>query len=265
VPLFNIYNTMMITTYLRVLLFIFISNSLFAQNNQTGNFAPMNAKEPQNEFGATIVSPAFPNIILVATAGKIIKSMDNGDNWTTIYTKNGLWVNQFVMPTPNPDIILAATNQGLMRSINGGLDWVAVLPDQSKTNDLDKYESIDKSNIFGNNTKNLNQTPATPKKQTITNIPNPNATFVGENEVPSNIIPQVSLSPNPVSSDGKIKVETNLTGEMKFVLYNDKAQLLKTIKFSNSIEIDLSGTLEGKYFYRVENKSFKMGGVLLVQ
>jgi hypothetical protein len=52
---------------------------------------------------------------------------------------------------------------------------------------------------------------------------------------------------------------------MKFVLYNDKAKLVKTVKFANEIEIDLQGIDAGKYFYRVENKTFKMGGVLLVQ
>jgi hypothetical protein len=263
---FNLQNSLMLTTYFRILFLFLISKSLISQNNQTGNYAPSKTIETQNEFGATIVSPSFPNIIFIATTGKIIKSIDNGDHWTTIYAKNGLWVNQFVMPTPNPDIILASTNQGLIRSINGGLDWSPLLPDASKIDEVAKNKTNSNNALSNAPTQTTpTQTTSSSQKRSITNIPNPSATFFNENEMQSKVIPQVSVSPNPASNDGNIKVETNLTGEMKFVLYNDNAQLIKTIKFVNSIEIDLQGTIEGKYFYRVENNSFKMGGVLLVQ
>jgi hypothetical protein len=191
----------MLTTYFRILFFSFLTCALLAQNNQTGNFAPSKTQEITNEFGATIVSPAFPNIIFISTTGKIIKSVDNGDHWTTIYTKSGLWVNQFVMPTPNPEIILASTNQGLLRSINGGLDWAPLLPDISKVDEVVNKEPVTSSKTA------TNTTTQTAQKRSITNIPNPSATVTSEIESQNKEIPLVSVSPNPVSTDGKIYLE----------------------------------------------------------
>lgn len=84
-------------------------------------------------FGAVRVHPADAAIVYAATGGKIIKSVDAGNSWTTVYTENNLWVNDMAICPTNPAIILAASDQGLLRSVNSGATWVKIHTQQTWT------------------------------------------------------------------------------------------------------------------------------------
>lgn len=74
-------------------------------------------------FGAIQIHPTDPNTAYAATSGKIIKTTDGGSTWASVYTENGLWVNQISINTDDPNIVLAAAEEGLLRSTNGGNTW----------------------------------------------------------------------------------------------------------------------------------------------
>ncbi|MBK6499816.1 MAG: hypothetical protein IPG00_17315 [Saprospiraceae bacterium] len=74
-------------------------------------------------FGAVKVHPTNPDIVYVGTGGKLLKSIDGGTNWTTIYTETDFWANEIAISSSNPNIVIVASNQGLLRSTNGGSTW----------------------------------------------------------------------------------------------------------------------------------------------
>ena len=84
-------------------------------------------------FGAVKVHPTDPNTAYAATDTKIIKTTDGGATWTTVYTENGLWVNEFAIRTDDPNVVLAASDQGLLRSTNGGANWTKLHTAQTWT------------------------------------------------------------------------------------------------------------------------------------
>lgn len=84
-------------------------------------------------FGAVKIHPANPAIVYAATGGKIIKTTDAGSSWTTVYSENGLWVNELAISPLDPNIVLAASDQGLLRTINAGGAWSKVHTQQTWT------------------------------------------------------------------------------------------------------------------------------------
>lgn len=74
-------------------------------------------------FGAVKIHPSNPNIVYAGTGGKIIKTTNGGNTWTTVYSENNLWANEIAISTSDPNIVLAATDQGLIRTTNGGTSW----------------------------------------------------------------------------------------------------------------------------------------------
>jgi hypothetical protein len=81
----------------------------------------------------------------------------------------------------------------------------------------------------------------------------------------------VKISPNPVGKDGLVTVLTNLEGECKFRLFDEKGRAIKVLKFSSArgttiapAIIDVSGLESGAYFYQVEGVSYMVSGVLVV-
>jgi photosystem II stability/assembly factor-like uncharacterized protein len=82
-------------------------------------------------FGAIKIHPTDPNIVYAATSGKIIKTSDGGATWATVYSENGLWVNDIAFKLDQPDILLAASDQGLLRSTNAGVTWTKIHTQQT--------------------------------------------------------------------------------------------------------------------------------------
>jgi hypothetical protein len=268
---------------LYITLLLFVTHNLFAQQkraHQSSNDSETSStqsKEKQSAFGATKIHPVHQNIIYVATLGKIIKSMDGGINWKTIYSQKGLWVNEFAMPSANPDVVLADTNEGLLRSKDGGKNWASLfdtLPEAEKTvieEDVVVYKpepKITEPEQIENTDKKESLTPKNKgkkeKKRTLRQSPNL-LEDVDQSKPATTIAPKVTISPNPINNDDIAKIETNLKGESKFRLFASNSQVVRILKFEGSGEVDMSGLTNGSYFYRVENGKFIMGGVLLIQ
>jgi photosystem II stability/assembly factor-like uncharacterized protein len=74
----------------------------------------------------------------------------------------------------------------------------------------------------------------------------------------------VKISPNPVGKDGLVTILTNLEGECKFRLFDEKGRAIRVLKFSKNGTIDVSGLDSVAYFYQVEGVSYMVSGVLVV-
>ena len=81
-------------------------------------------------FGAVKVHPTNPDIVYAGTSGKLIKSIDGGTNWTTIYTETDFWANEIAISASNPNIVIVASNQGLLRTTNGGSNWTKLFTNE---------------------------------------------------------------------------------------------------------------------------------------
>ena len=84
-------------------------------------------------FGAVTVHPSDPNTVYAGTRGKIIKSIDGGISWVTVYSENNLWVNALAISPGNPDVVFAAADQGMIRTENGGMNWSKIHTQQTWT------------------------------------------------------------------------------------------------------------------------------------
>ena len=82
-------------------------------------------------FGALKIHPTDPNTVYAATGGKIIKTIDGGTTWTTVYSENSLWVNDLTIKPDEPEVVLAASDQGLLRSSNAGTNWTKIHTQQT--------------------------------------------------------------------------------------------------------------------------------------
>lgn len=74
-------------------------------------------------FGAVKIHPTDPNIVYATTSNKIIKTVDGGLNWNTIYNANNFWAHEIYINPTNTNIVCVASEQGLLRSTNGGSSW----------------------------------------------------------------------------------------------------------------------------------------------
>lgn len=82
-------------------------------------------------FGAVKIHPTDPNTVYAATGGKIIKTTDGGNTWATVYSENGLWVNDIAIKIDQPEVVLAAADQGLLRTANAGANWTKIHTQQT--------------------------------------------------------------------------------------------------------------------------------------
>ena len=82
-------------------------------------------------FGAIKIHPTDPNTVYAATGGKIIKTIDGGQTWATVYSENSLWVNDIAFKPDQPNIVLAASDQGLLRTANSGANWTKLHTQQT--------------------------------------------------------------------------------------------------------------------------------------
>ncbi len=75
-------------------------------------------------FGAVKINPQNPDIVYAGTGGKLIKTVDGGATWATVYTESNFWAQEIYIHETTPDIVLVASEQGILRSENGGANWV---------------------------------------------------------------------------------------------------------------------------------------------
>lgn len=74
-------------------------------------------------FTAVKIHPLSSDTVYAATNGKIIKTVNGGSTWTTVYAESGLEVHEIAFKSNDPKIVLAAGNKGLLRTANSGTSW----------------------------------------------------------------------------------------------------------------------------------------------
>ncbi len=77
--------------------------------------------------------------------------------------------------------------------------------------------------------------------------------------------PMVSISPNPVSSNGNLNIYTNLTGKLKFKLYDTKGRAVRVAVFERDGTLALNGLSAGIYAYSIESEGVMKYGKVLVE
>lgn len=81
-------------------------------------------------FTAVSVHPLNPDTVFAATSGKIIRSTDGGNSWSTVYSENGMTTHDLMICSGKSHVILAAGNKGLKRSVDGGQNWFSGSADE---------------------------------------------------------------------------------------------------------------------------------------
>lgn len=77
-------------------------------------------------FRDLFVSPSQPGFILLATKYGLIKSINNGDDWTAlelITPENEATINSVITSPTNPEEIYYVTNTTFYSSVDGGQNW----------------------------------------------------------------------------------------------------------------------------------------------
>ncbi|MFM2393029.1 MAG: hypothetical protein RLZZ546_1011, partial [Bacteroidota bacterium] len=90
------------------------------------NWTLLTSNVIHDAFSAVKIDPLNSDIVYAATAGKIIKTINGGSSWSTIYTESGLNVREFAISNTNTSIIIAVSNKGLIRSNNAGSNWTKI-------------------------------------------------------------------------------------------------------------------------------------------
>jgi photosystem II stability/assembly factor-like uncharacterized protein len=90
------------------------------------NWTHLTAQLVHGSIPAIKVHPTDPDIVYAATGGRILKTINGGAIWATVYTASSLRVNAIAISPANPDIVFAASNFGLLRTIDGGMNWTNV-------------------------------------------------------------------------------------------------------------------------------------------
>jgi photosystem II stability/assembly factor-like uncharacterized protein len=99
------------------------TGGVWKTTNKGLNWTLLTKNITHNSFGAVKIHPTNPDTVYACTSGKIIKTTNGGNSWTTVYTESNLWGNDIYINTANPNIVIVAADQGLLRSTNGGANW----------------------------------------------------------------------------------------------------------------------------------------------
>ncbi|MFZ4477739.1 MAG: T9SS type A sorting domain-containing protein, partial [Saprospiraceae bacterium] len=77
--------------------------------------------------------------------------------------------------------------------------------------------------------------------------------------------PVVRVWPNPVSGNGALNIQTNLSGKSTFRLYDAKGRAIRLAVFERDLALPLKALPEGVYFYSIENETVIKTGKLRVK
>lgn len=77
--------------------------------------------------------------------------------------------------------------------------------------------------------------------------------------------PMVSVSPNPVSSNGMLNIHTNLAGKLKFKLYDQKGRAVRVAVFEREGQLTINGLVAGFYVYSIESEGVMRFGKVVVE
>jgi photosystem II stability/assembly factor-like uncharacterized protein len=107
------------------------SGGLWKTTDKGQNWELLTLNVLHGAFGTVKIHPTDPNTVYAGTSGKIIKTTDGGVTWSTVYSENGLWVNDIAIKTDQPNVVLAASDQGLLRTANAGTNWAKIHTQQT--------------------------------------------------------------------------------------------------------------------------------------
>lgn len=107
------------------------SGGIWKTTDKGLNWTLVSASVVHSHFSAVKIHPLNPDTVYAATSGKIIKSVNGGVTWTTVYTETYLEVHEMSFKINDPKILLAASDQGLLRTVNSGASWTKVFTQQS--------------------------------------------------------------------------------------------------------------------------------------
>lgn len=77
--------------------------------------------------------------------------------------------------------------------------------------------------------------------------------------------PMVNISPNPVSKNGTLRIHTNLTGKVKFKLYDSKGRSVRVAVFEREGQLAINGLAAGIYAYSAESEGVMRFGKIVVE
>jgi hypothetical protein len=77
--------------------------------------------------------------------------------------------------------------------------------------------------------------------------------------------PMVSVSPNPVASNGVLNINTNLVGKVKFKLYDTKGRAVRVVVFERDGVLAINGLAAGVYAYSIESERVMRFGKVVVE
>lgn len=77
--------------------------------------------------------------------------------------------------------------------------------------------------------------------------------------------PMVSISPNPVASNGTLNIHTNLAGKLKFKLYDQKGRAVRVAVFEREGQLTINGLVAGVYAYSIESEGVMRFGKVVVE
>lgn len=96
--------------------------------------------EPRGDVIITDIEVDWFNsdvVYLANTKGEILKSVDGGNSWVTLY-RNGGFIRDLVLDNTDSRVIMATTaKRGIKRTVDGGASWHDVL-----TDGYDEYQGI---------------------------------------------------------------------------------------------------------------------------
>jgi hypothetical protein len=88
-----------------------------------GAIGSWSSNGPEGVQGLDIaVSAAAPDVLLIASAGGLFKSINSGTSWVRVAPSLSYVTQVWASPT-NPNLFLALTSSRLYRSTNGGTSW----------------------------------------------------------------------------------------------------------------------------------------------
>jgi len=98
-------------------------------------------------FEAIAIHPKNPDTVYAATSGKLIRSVNGGLNWQTVYSESGWNAHDLEFHRSRPNVIMAVGNKGLLRTEDGGKTWSKIWTEmawtiQSHTTDPEKFFTV---------------------------------------------------------------------------------------------------------------------------
>ncbi|MBI9031367.1 T9SS type A sorting domain-containing protein [bacterium] len=211
---------------------------------------------------------------VAANCWKIMKSIDDGFNWTVLSDYSGYGLNCLDVDSQNPGVLYACDNYQIRKSVNYGVSFTTLVDDY-QTNapikglyQIDGTDTIIFLNVLG---PHVYYSPDQIYPLGYA-VPNSDYDIPG---VYSSI--KASSYPNPFNPETTIKYKLPIDGKTSIQIFNIKGQLVKTLineyLTSGEHSIIWSGTSNneskcpsGVYFYRImQNNDFLTKKIVLAK